>query len=78
MSKVSFISSSSCSTARSHKETIPSALEAANVDRSLGCHSKEVIGPLCQWKEAIGAGVGVEVLSSRSVRIEGKKNTAKN
>lgn len=62
MSDMSFISSSSCSTARSHKETILSALDAAKVDGSLGCHSIEVMGALCQWKDAIGVGVGEEDL----------------
>ena len=55
------LSSASCSTERSHRETWSSAPDAANIESSVGCHSIEVIGALCQVNEATGDGVGVEL-----------------
>ncbi len=52
------MSSSSCSTARSHKVTWSSAPDAAKIESSEGCHSIEVIGALCHEKDATGVGPG--------------------
>ena len=48
------MSSSSCSTAKSHKETRSSAADARKTESSVGCHSIEVIGARCQSKDAAG------------------------
>jgi len=52
------VSSSSGSTDKSHSVTWSSALEAAKVESSVGCHSMEVMGCLCHVNEAMGEGVG--------------------
>lgn len=55
-------SSSSSSTERSHSVTWSSAPEAAKHDSSVGCHSIEVMGPVCQLNAATGVGAGALVL----------------
>ena len=57
-------SSSSSSTERSHSVTWSSAPAAAKHDSSVGCHSIEVIGPVCQLKAATGVGAGALVLQT--------------
>jgi len=63
-------SSSSSSTERSHSVTWSSAPAAAKHDSSVGCHSIEVIGPVCQLKAATGVGAGALVLQTGRERGE--------
>ena len=55
-------SSSSSSTERSHSVTWSSAPAAAKHDSSVGCHSIDVMGPVCQLNAATGVGAGALVL----------------
>lgn len=55
-------SSSSSSTDKSHRVTWSSAPAAAKHESSVGCHSIEVMGAVCQEKEATGVGAGDLVL----------------
>lgn len=65
--KVSSIpkSSESCSTAKSQSVTWSSAPDAAKIESSVGCHSIEVMGCLCQVKWATGAGSEPPELENR-------------
>lgn len=47
--------------------TVPSAPEAAKTDDSDGCQATEVIGAVCQLKEATGDGAGALALDGESV-----------
>jgi hypothetical protein len=68
-------SSSSGSTERSQSVTWSSDPDAAKTDGSVGCHSTDVIGAVCQVKWATGLGVLSCQLASPEENVAGKKKS---
>lgn len=66
-------SSSSSSTERSHSVTWSSAPEAAKHESSVGCHSMDVIGAVCQLNAATGVGAGALVLVERQYEFSSSR-----